>query len=147
MGGIENESPHAISFHHKIIAERYTWYHSTRKYLYFKEENLVWYSHKFLLLYLHIENNLLSTSHLCLNFVLYALQLNKLSAFIFIIYHFSAKYSQVPVWGKIESVFGHFTKFNIRKTDFSQNSLPQKQTFHKIQYQQNGLFKKLNIQA
>ena len=35
---------------------------------------------------------------------------------------------------KIESVFGHFAKFNIRKADSSQNSLPEKQIFHKIQY-------------
>ena len=34
---------------------------------------------------------------------------------------------------KIESVFGHFTKFNIRKTDASQNSLAEKWTLHKIQ--------------
>ena len=37
--------------------------------------------------------------------------------------------------GKIESVFGHFTKFSIRKTDPSQNSGLEKQTRHKIQIQ------------
>ena len=34
--------------------------------------------------------------------------------------------------GKIESVFRHFTKFNIRKTDSSQNSMSEKRTHHKI---------------
>ena len=43
---------------------------------------------------------------------------------------------------KIESVFGHFTKFNNRKTNSSQNSLPKKRTLQKIHYQRNGLFTK-----
>ena len=30
---------------------------------------------------------------------------------------------------KIESVFGHFTKFNVRKTDFSQNSMYRHESF------------------
>ena len=47
--------------------------------------------------------------------------------------------------GKIECVFGHFTKFNIRKTDFSQNSIWEKWTFHKIQCEENGLFTKFNM--
>ena len=46
--------------------------------------------------------------------------------------------------GKIESVFGHFTKFNIRKTDSSQNSIWEKRTLHKIQYEENGFFTKFN---
>ena len=46
--------------------------------------------------------------------------------------------------GKIESVFGHFTKFNIRKTGSSQNSTWEKRTLHKIQYEKNGLFTKFN---
>ena len=37
---------------------------------------------------------------------------------------------------KIESVFGHFTTFSIKKTDTSQNSLPE-----------NGLSTKFNVQA
>ena len=47
--------------------------------------------------------------------------------------------------GKIESVFGHFTKFNIRKTDSSQNSIWEKWTIHKIQYEQNEFFTKFNM--
>ena len=39
----------------------------------------------------------------------------------------------------IESVFGHFIKFNIRKSDFSQNSIREKWTLHKIQYEENRL--------
>ena len=46
--------------------------------------------------------------------------------------------------GKIESVFGHFTKFNIRKTDASQNSVWKLRTLHKLQYEENGLFTKFN---
>ena len=46
--------------------------------------------------------------------------------------------------GKIESVFEHFTKFNMRKTDSSQNSIWWKRTFHKIQHEKNGLFTKFN---
>ena len=42
------------------------------------------------------------------------LLVDELYAFIFI---------RVLSRGKIESVFGHFTKFNIRRTDFSQNSV------------------------
>ena len=34
--------------------------------------------------------------------------------------------------GKIESVFGHFTKFISRKTDTSRNSLAEKRTLHEI---------------
>ena len=45
---------------------------------------------------------------------------------------------------KIESVFRHFTKFNLRKTDSSQNSIWEKRTLHKIQYEKNGLFTKFN---
>ena len=48
-------------------------------------------------------------------------------------------------WGKIESFFGHFTKFNCRKTDTSQNSIAEKRTLHKIHYQKNGHFTKFNI--
>ena len=44
-----------------------------------------------------------------------------------------------------ESVFGHFTKFNVRKTDSSQNSISEKQTLHKNQ--KNGLFTNFNIQT
>ena len=44
--------------------------------------------------------------------------------------------------GKIESIFGHFTKFNFRKTDFSQNSIREKHILHKIQCEKNGLFTK-----
>ena len=36
--------------------------------------------------------------------------------------------------GKIKSVFGHFTKFSIRKTDTSQNSVWEKRTLHEIQF-------------
>ena len=46
--------------------------------------------------------------------------------------------------GEIESVFGLFTKFNIRKTDFSQNSIWEKRILHKIHCQKNGLFTKFN---
>ena len=46
--------------------------------------------------------------------------------------------------GKIESIFEHFTKFNQRKMDSSQNSTLQKQTLHKIQCQKTGLFTKFN---
>ena len=46
---------------------------------------------------------------------------------------------------KIETVFGHFTKFNIRKTDSSQNSLLEKQTFYSVHYQNNRPFKKFSI--
>ena len=46
--------------------------------------------------------------------------------------------------GKTESVFRHFTKFNIRKTDSSQNSTLEKWTLHKIQCEKNGLFTKFN---
>ena len=35
-----------------------------------------------------------------------------------------------------------FKKFSMKKMDFSQNSMLEKQTFHKIQYQKNGLFTK-----
>ena len=45
---------------------------------------------------------------------------------------------------KMESVFGHFTKFNVRKMDFSQNLIPGKRTTHKIQYQKNRLLTKFN---
>ena len=48
---------------------------------------------------------------------------------------------------KIESVFGHFTKFNNRKTDSSQNSISEKGTLHKVHYQENGLSKKFDVQA
>ena len=47
--------------------------------------------------------------------------------------------------GKIESVFGHFTKFYIRKTDFSQNLIWGKQILYKIQHKKNGLFTKFNV--
>ena len=47
--------------------------------------------------------------------------------------------------GEIESVFGHFTEFNIRKTDSLQNSILEKLTLHKIQYEENGLFTKFNL--
>ena len=50
-------------------------------------------------------------------------------------------------WEEIESVFGHFAKFNIRKTDFSQNSISGQQTLHEIQYWENRLFTKFNVQA
>ena len=46
---------------------------------------------------------------------------------------------------KIESVFRHFTKFNLRKTDSSQNSIWEKRTLHKIQYEKNGPFTKFNM--
>ena len=46
---------------------------------------------------------------------------------------------------KIESLFGYFTKFNIRITDLLQNSISEKWTFHNIQYQQKGPFTKFNI--
>ena len=46
--------------------------------------------------------------------------------------------------GEIESVFGHFTKFKMRKTDSWQNSIWQKRTLHEIQYVENGLFTKFN---
>ena len=47
--------------------------------------------------------------------------------------------------GGFESFFEHFTKFNIKKTDFLQNSVWEKRTLHKIQYEKNGLFAKFNI--
>ena len=37
-----------------------------------------------------------------------------------------------------------FTKFNVRKTNSSQNSIWRKRTLHKIQYEKNGLFTKFN---
>ena len=46
---------------------------------------------------------------------------------------------------EIESVFEHFTKLNNRKMDSSQNSVPEKRTLHKIQYQKTGLFTKFII--
>ena len=42
--------------------------------------------------------------------------------------------------GEIEFVFWHFTKFNVRKTDFSQNSIRENRTLRKIQNEKNGLF-------
>ena len=42
-------------------------------------------------------------------------------------------YSKVVCLGEIQSVSEHFTKFNIRKTDFSQNFIWGKQTLHEIQ--------------
>ena len=45
---------------------------------------------------------------------------------------------------KIESVFRHFTKCNIRKTDSSQNATLEKRTLPKIQYEKNRLFTKFN---
>ena len=47
--------------------------------------------------------------------------------------------------GEIESLFGHFTKVNIRKMDSSQNSIWEKRTRHKVQYEENGLFTKFNM--
>ena len=48
---------------------------------------------------------------------------------------------------KIESVFGHCTKFNIRKTDTLQNSISEKRTLHKTYKQKKGHFTKFNIEA
>ena len=42
--------------------------------------------------------------------------------------------SGVCLGGKLSPFSGHFIKFNIRKMDSSQNSLPEKRTPHKIQY-------------
>ena len=46
---------------------------------------------------------------------------------------------------KMESVFGHFTKFNVRKTGSLQYSISGKRTLYKIQHQKNELFIKFNI--
>ena len=45
---------------------------------------------------------------------------------------------------RVETVFGHFTKSNIRKTASSQNTIWGKRTLHKIQYEENGVFTKFN---
>ena len=69
----------------------------------------------------------------------FALQTNKNIVFAL----FSEK-----IWnfsGVCLGIFGHFTKFNFRKKDFSQNSISEKRTLHKIQYQKNGLFTKFII--
>ena len=63
-----------------------------------------------------------------------------LQNFIYLMFYFRAQSRR-----EIESVFRHFTKFNTRKTDSSQNSMQEKQTLHKIQYQKNRLFTKFNI--
>ena len=52
-------------------------------------------------------------------------------------------------WRKIESVFGHFTKFIIRKTDSLLNSMSENRTLHKIRHSDmkvsNILHKKLHL--
>ena len=60
-----------------------------------------------------------------------------------IILHFWSMYRGLSR-GKIESVFGHFTTFSIRKTDSSQYSIWGKRTLHKIRYEENGLFTKFH---
>ena len=57
----------------------------------------------------------------------------------------SGKWNRDPIKARglsrenIESVFGLFTKFNVRKTDSSQNSTWEKRTLHKIPCEKNGL--------
>ena len=77
--------------------------------------------------------------------------LNFIRSFQFFCYSFLRDLSR----RKIESVFRHFTQFNIRKTDFSRinigkmdcskNLLSEKHTFQKIHYQENELITKFNI--
>ena len=43
-------------------------------------------------------------------------------------------YTGVCPGGEIKSIFRHFTKFNVRKTDSSQNSMSERWTLNKINY-------------